>query len=90
MLVRCAVLLLKGRNAYLAGGIEATTLINVEITVMAGGIDTEVTVEVTWEGAMLARAPAKLAGGPQKCKRREKSLRGDWPSLLNIGGAETT
>lgn len=45
MLVQCAVLSIEGRSAYLAGGIEVTTLFTVEVTVMAGGVDTEVTVE---------------------------------------------
>lgn len=36
-----------GRNTYLAGGVEITTLITVDTIVEAGCVETEVTVEVT-------------------------------------------
>ncbi|KAF1926931.1 uncharacterized protein M421DRAFT_394595 [Didymella exigua CBS 183.55] len=66
-LVGRLALLLKERNAYLAGGIEVTTLINVDTIVTSGSIDTEVTVEVTWKGAMSVKAQTKFAGSPREC-----------------------
>lgn len=51
----------RGRNTYLAGGVEVTTFTNVDTTVTAGSVDTDITVEVTWEGASSAKGHIILA-----------------------------
>lgn len=67
----------RGRNTYLAGGLEVTTFTNVDTTVTAGSVDTNITVEVTWEGASSAKGHTILASGLVGSRSRYEGVRGN-------------
>jgi hypothetical protein len=76
-------------GTYLAGRVEVITLTNVDSTVTAGGVDTEIMVEVTFAGAMSVKAHARLAHGLFGRQSRCGGVRNGHSTCINKGLADS-